>query len=141
MAELKTKPTTVRATTFISTLENASMRADCKKLLSLFREVTGKMPKMWGTKIIGFGSYHYESTRSAQKGDWPLTGFAPGTKAISIYVMSGFSGMEPLLARLGKHTHGVSCLYVRSLDDIDLKVLRDIIARSVAEMRKRHHVK
>jgi len=93
---------------------------------------------MWGQSIIGFGKYHYKSTRSKQKGTWPLTGFSPRKQNISIYIMSGFKNKTDLLKKLGKHKTSVGCLYIKQLSDINESVLKKIIRKSVADMKKRH---
>lgn len=96
---------------------------------------------MWGDSIVGYGEYHYRSARSRQRGDWPLTGFSPRKRAMTIYVMPGFGQYGDLMSRLGKYETSVSCLYVNRLDDIDLKVLKKLIRQSVADMRKRYPTK
>jgi hypothetical protein len=92
---------------------------------------------MWGTAIVGFGTYHYVY-KSGRTGDWPVIGFSPRKQNISIYIMPGFSGYQPLMKRLGKHKVGKSCLYVKKLEDIDLNVLDRLIEVSVADMRNRY---
>lgn len=123
---------------FINQVEDEQKRADILVLLDLFTAITGEKAKMWGDSIIGFGSYHYQSKRSRQEGDWPLTGFSPRKQNLTIYIMPGFAKQGDLLAKLGKHTTSVSCLYIKRLSDIDLAVLRQIIARGLAEMRQLH---
>jgi hypothetical protein len=137
MAELKTKKTKESVTKYIDSLD-ASVREDAKELLKIFQEVTKERPAMWGTSIIGFGQYHYKSDRSRQEGDWPLTGFASRKQNLTIYIMSGFKDSQDLLKKLGKHKTSVSCLYIKKLEDIDTKVLRQIIKRSYEEMKKRY---
>ena len=99
--------------------------------------VTKREPKMWGTGIVGFGTYHY-TYASGHEGDACLTGFASRKGDISIYLMCGFDGHEALFAKLGKHKVGKSCLYVRRLSDIDLPVLEQLVARSVADLKRRY---
>ncbi len=140
MAEPKTKATKASVSAFIKQLANPLARQDCTELVKLFSEVTGEKPVLWGTNIIGFGSYHYESTRSAQKGDWPLTAFAPRATNITLYIMPGFTKYEALMKKLGKHKTGKSCLYIKRLADIDTTVLRALITQSVADMKKRYTV-
>ena len=141
MAALKTRKNTNSVKDFIAAVDHEQRRQDSRVLLKLFREVTGKRPRMWGDSIIGFGEYHYKSERSRQEGDWPLTGFSPRKRAMTIYIMPGFSDYGDLLDKLGKYKHSVSCLYVSRLDDIDLRVLKQLIRRSVADMRKKYVVK
>jgi hypothetical protein len=129
MAELKTKKTNASVTDFIASVENETRRKDAKKLLTLMKKATGMRPKMWGSSIVGFGEYHYTSERSAQEGDWPLTGFSPRKSSLTIYVMPGFKKYETLLKKLGKHKVSVGCLYINKLDDVDTGILQKIIER------------
>lgn len=140
MAELKTKKNNASVTQFINSVENEQRRKDAKELLKIFKDVTKMQPKMWGTSIIGFGSYHYKSERSKQEGDWPLTGFSPRKQSLSIYIMSGFKNYKDELKKLGKCKTSVSCLYVNKLEDIDSKILKKMIKDSVAEMKKKYTV-
>ena len=105
------------------------------------KKVTGLPPKMWGSELIGFGSYQYKSERSRQEGDWMLTGFAPRKDSLSIYIIPGFTAYGSILKKLGRFKTSVSCLYVKKLADIDLAVLEQLIARSVADMKKQYGVK
>ena len=137
MAELKTKKNKASVTEFIKSIQDDQKRKDCKALLKIFREATGKRPAMWGTSIVGYGSYHYKSDRSSQEGDWPLTGFSPRKQNLTIYIMPGFKSYTSLLKKIGKHKiSGGSCLYIKKLEDIDIAVLTTLIKKSVAEMKK-----
>ena len=136
MAELKTQKNNASAVDFINTLEDEQKRADSLQLLTLFEDVTGQKPVMWGTSIIGFGEYHYKSERSSQEGDWPLTGFSPRKVALTLYLTTGFAMREPLLAKLGKHKTGKGCLYIKKLADVDQTVLKELIAGSYADMKR-----
>ena len=136
MAELKTKVSNASVTMFIKSVEPEEKRKDCLTLLKIFKDATGEQPKLWGPSIVGFGQYHYESQRSAQKGDWMLTGFSPRKQNLTLYIMPGFKEYGDLLAKLGKYKTSVSCLYIKRLSDIDTKVLVTIIKRSVAHMKK-----
>lgn len=140
MAELKTKKNTKSVTAFIAAVPHAARRADAKKLLAVFKEATGMKPAMWGTSIVGYGSYHYKSERSSQEGDWPLTGFSPRKQNLTVYIMPGFKNYAALTKKLGKYKTSVSCLYINKLEDVNLPVLKQLIKKSVAEMRKRHKV-
>ena len=142
MAELKTRVTKQSATSFLKTVEPKEKRDDSLMLLKIFKEATGLDAQMWGTSIVGFGSYHYKSERSTQEGDWPLTGFSPRAQNITIYVMPGFKEYETLLKQLGKYkkSNG-SCLYVRRLSDINTRVLEKLIKKSVADMKKKYSSK
>jgi hypothetical protein len=121
-------------TAFINAVEDKQQRADAKKIAAMMRAATGSRAGMWGASIVGFGSYHYKYA-SGQEGDWPLVGFSPRKQNLSLYIMAGFSNFGKLMARLGKHKTGRSCLYLKRLDDVDEKVLRQIIDASVMYMR------
>jgi hypothetical protein len=138
MAELKTKKTKASVTAFINDIENETRRTDAKKLLTLMKGATGMRGSMWGDSIVGFGSYHYKSERSAQEGDWPLVGFSPRKTSLTLYVMPGFKQYTALLKKLGKHKTSVGCLYINKLADVDTAVLEEIIKGATAEMQKKH---
>ena len=133
MATLKTVPNDQSVDAFLAAIEDARKRADCMTLRALMQEVTGEPAQMWGDAIVGFGSYHYKYA-SGREGDWFLTGFAPRKQALTVYIMAGFDDYDALMARLGKHTTGKSCLYIKRLDDVDLDVLRELVRRSVDHM-------
>jgi hypothetical protein len=133
MAELKTKPTDASVEAYLNCVEPEKKRQDSFAVLELMREVTGEEPKMWGSSIIGFGSYHYKYA-SGREADWMLVGFAPRKQALTLYIMSGFEGYDELMADLGKHKTGKSCLYINKLDDIDLDTLRELVKQSVEHM-------
>ncbi len=139
MAELKTKKNNASPAAFIDSVDNEQRRTDAKKLLKIFKDVTGLKPAMWGPSIIGFGSYHYKSERSTQEGNWPLTGFSPRKTALTVYIMSGATAYGPLLKKLGKHKiSGGSCIYINKLSDIHEPTLKTLIKKSVVEMKKRY---
>lgn len=135
MAELKTKPNAASVTAFLAGLADAEQRKDCRALIALMRRVTKEKPVMWGPSIVGFGTYHYvyESGRS---GDWFVTGFSPRKPNLTLYLMSGLHQHANLLARLGKHKTGGSCLYIRRLADVDPGVLEKLVRESVKRVRK-----
>jgi hypothetical protein len=135
MAELKTRQNNASVTAFLAAVEDRQQRSDSKKLSKMMREATGSRAKMWGSSIVGFGSYHYKYA-SGQEGDWPLVGYSPRKQNLSIYIMAGFAGSDKLLAKLGKHKTGKSCLYIKRLEDVDEKVLNTLIEKSVKHMRK-----
>lgn len=137
MAENKTQATDASVESYLSAIEDESRRKDCEALAKLMAKATKQKAKMWGTSIVGFGSYHYKY-ESGREGDSCLTGFASRKGDISIYLMAGFPGREALFAKLGKHKMAKACLYVRKLSDIDLKVLEQLVAGSVAERKRRH---
>lgn len=135
MAELKTKPTKASVAAFLEEVDNPLKREDAREVLALMKDVTGKRPKMWGTSIVGFGSYHYRY-ESGQEGDWPVTGFSPRKQYLTIYIMPGLTRYASLMKKLGKYKTGKSCLYLKNLDDVDRNVLRRLVARSVTDMKK-----
>lgn len=139
MAGIKTKATKASVQTFLKGVADPEKRKDSLALLKLFTEVTGEKPRLWGTAIIGFGSYHYKSERSAQEGDWPLTGFSPRKQNLTIYIMPGFKTYGALMKNLGKYKTSVSCLYIRHLADVDTKILAQLIKQSVKDMQKKYH--
>lgn len=136
MAELKTKKTRASVPTFLDSIENEQRRKDAFELLEIFKHSTKMPPVLWGNSIVGFGEYHYKSNRSSQEGDWPLTGFSPRKRNMTVYIMPGFTNYQNLLAKLGRHKTSVSCIYFNKLENIDVKVLKQIIRRSVADMKK-----
>jgi hypothetical protein len=137
MAENKTKATGASVESYLSTIEDEARRKDCEALAKLMAKATKQQPKMWGTSIVGFGSYHYKY-ESGREGDSCLTGFSSRKSDISVYLVASVAGQEELLSNLGKHKMGKGCLYVRRLGDVDLKILEQLIVGSVAE-RKRHY--
>ena len=135
MAELKTKKSNASVSTFLKNVEDEQRRKDGLELLKIFKEVTKMRPKMWGSSIVGFGEYHYNSERSTQEGDWPLTGFSPRKRNLTVYIMPGFSNYQDLMSKLGKHKSSVSCIYFNKLSDIDVSVLKKIVRKSVSDMK------
>ena len=135
MAELKTKKNKASVEDYINSVEDARRRADCFEVAKILEEVTGEKGAMWGASIVGFGSYHYKGA-SGREGDWMSTGFASRKQALTLYIMSGFKRYEPLMAKLGKYKTGKSCLYVKSLDDVDRTVLKELIRESVDHITK-----
>lgn len=135
MAENKTQITPVDPMDFIAAVEHLTRRADAEVLVEMMRRVTGCEPKMWGPTIIGFGRYHYKYD-SGREGDFLMTGFSPRKANLVVYTMPGYEDLEEMLARLGKHKIGKSCLYINKLADVDLGVLEEIIVAGVVEMRR-----
>ena len=138
MAEPKTQKNDANVRDFINAVENETKRQDSLELLKIFEECTGEQPAMWGTSIVGYGSYHYKSERSSQEGDWPLTGFSPRKQNLTIYIMSGFDKYKDKLAKLGKHKTTVSCLYINKLSEVDMNILKAIISDSFEVMKKKY---
>jgi hypothetical protein len=137
MAENKTKATEMSVQSYLSNIEDESRRKDCEALTKLMSKATKQEPKMWGTSIVGFGSYHYRYD-SGREGEAPVAGFSSRKGDITLYLASGFPRQEELLTKLGKHNTGKGCLYIRKLNDVDLKTLEQLIVESYAE-RKRNH--
>ena len=138
MGTIKTTVNNTSVKEFIKNVEDERKRKDSLILLTLFKKVTHENPKMWGASIIGYGSYHYKSTRSSQEGDWPLIGFSPRKQNLTLYIMSGFKDTAAILKKLGKNKTSVGCLYINKLEDIDLTILETLIQKSFMEMKKKH---
>lgn len=132
MAEPKTKPTKASVAAFLSAVEHDGRRKDAKAVDKIMREITGEKPVMWGTSIVGYGTYESRS------GDWPIVGFAPRKSALVLYLMGAFKGRDALMKKLGKHKAGKGCLYITNLADVDQTVLRDLISRGVDYMRTQY---
>ena len=136
-AKMKTVPTAADVDAFIDAVEDPRKREDSRAIAAMMAEVTGAPARMWGSSIVGFGSYHYRYA-SGREGDFMATGFSPRKRALTLYIMAGFSEYGELLAKLGKHTTGRSCLYIKRLADVDQDVLREMVERSVRYIRDKH---
>lgn len=137
--EPKTKRTEASVDNFIKLVGDKKKQEVAQVILELMKEVTGNEPKMWGSSIVGFGSYHYRYA-SGQEGEWPLIGFSPRKQNLTLYIMPGFEKYPDLLKNLGKFKTGKSCLYIKELNDIDLAVLKQLMKQSVLQMKKTHGV-
>lgn len=137
MAEAKTKATGASVEAFLESKAEGQRLADCHALIRMMREATGDEPKMWGPSIVGFGLYRYKYA-SGREGDWPLCGFSPRKSDLTIYIVAGFDEFADLMGRLGKYKTGKSCLYVKKLADIDVAVLKQLVAASVKAMKERY---
>ena len=137
MSGQKTKPTKVSARSHIATIANEEQRKDARSLVALMRKVTKQEPRMWGPSIVGFGSYHYKYA-SGHEGDSALAAFAARGRELVVYTAEAFEGREALLAKLGEHRTGKVCVYIRRLANVDLKVLEELVARSVADTKNRY---
>ncbi len=137
MAKNKTKPTGASVKAYLDSRASPEQRKDCKVIMALCKRVTNKPPKMWGPSIVGYGSYRYQY-ESGHSGESCLAAFAVRGKDLVLYIFAENAGQAALLAKLGKHRMGKSCLYIRRLADIDIKVLEALIAGSVADTRRRH---
>lgn len=138
MAELKTKVNEQSVTKFLNSITDKQRRQECFTVLEMMKKATKTAPKMWGSSIVGFGTYHYVYA-SGREGDWFLTGFSPRKQNLTLYLMGGLSAHEALLQKLGKHKTGKSCLYVSKLEDLDLPTLRKLIVEGVKRARKLDH--
>jgi hypothetical protein len=137
MAESKTKPTTISVAEYIDALPDDSKRADAKALVKIMQSATGEKPKMWGPSIIGFGTHHYKY-ETGREGDVPIACFSPRKPATVLYGLTSYPHSAALLEKLGKHTTGKGCLYVKKLADVDIKVLETLIVKAVAAKRAGH---
>jgi hypothetical protein len=125
----KTTATDADVGAFLAAIPDDRKRADSELICRLMAEETGQPPRMWGTSIVGFGSYHYKGA-SGREGDWMAIGFSPRKQSLVLYLMDGFEDYRALLAKLGKHSTAKSCLYVKRVADVDLDVLRELMRRS-----------
>jgi hypothetical protein len=130
MAELKTKLNDASVTDFLNGIQDEQKRTDSFEILRLMQQVTKLEPKMWGSSIIGFGNVHlkYESGREV---DWFLTGFSPRKQNLTLYVMGSLAPQVDLLKKLGKYKTGVGCLYINKLQDVDIKVLKELLKQTL----------
>ncbi|WP_433825070.1 DUF1801 domain-containing protein [Actinoplanes sp. CA-015351] len=126
MAEPKTVRTEQGVDEFLAAVADPKRRADAVAALALIRDATGAEPTMWGTAIVGFGTYHYRYATGTE-GDWPAVGMSPRKQALTLYVSAGFDAYPGLLERLGPHRTGKSCLYLKRLADVDQEVLRELV--------------
>ena len=134
MADNKTKPTKVSVTAFVDALTDPVRRSDAKALIKLMQKASGEKPRMWGPSIVGFGSYHYKY-ESGREGDMPVIAFSPRKAATVLYGLTGFGEATALLAKLGKHSTGKGCLYIKKLADVDQPTLEGLIVKSLAAKR------
>jgi hypothetical protein len=134
MSELKTKVNNASVEKFLNAVADEQARKDCYEILKIMKQVTRAEPKMWGASIVGFGSYHYKGA-SGREGDWMLTGFSPRKQNLTLYLMHGFNVHKDLLKKLGKYKTSMGCLYIKKLDDVDKKVLKELVAESVKRVK------
>jgi hypothetical protein len=134
MPENKTKATTLSVSTYIEALADPTRRSEAKELIQLMQRASGEKPKLWGPSIIGFGSRHYKYD-SGREGDMPLISFSPRKSAIVLYSLLGHGEAKALLAKLGKHTTGKGCLYIRKLADVDGTVIEALIGNAAGQHR------
>ncbi len=135
MAELKTKKNESSVTKFLDGVKDEKKRQDSYTILKLMKQITKAEPKMWGTSMVGFESYHYKYA-SGREGDWFVTGFSPRKQNLTLYIMSGFSKYPDLLKKLGKFKTSKGCLYIKKIEDIDIATLKELIKQSVGYLKK-----
>jgi hypothetical protein len=133
MAQNKTRPAATSVADFIAAIPDPQKREDATTLAAILERLSGEQPCMWGTSIIGFGTYHYVYD-SGREGDAARVGFSPRAKELVVYLVDGYEERADLLARLGKHRIGKSCLYIKKLGDVDTGVLEELVAASLATM-------
>jgi Domain of unknown function (DU1801) len=136
MAENKTTPNDQDVEQFLNSLADERKRKDSFTILEVMKQVTGKEPRMWGSSIVGFGSYHYKY-ESGREGDMILAGYSPRKQNLTLYNMGGFERYDDLLKKLGKHTTGKGCLYIKRLNDVDLPTLKSLIEESVKYFKQK----
>ena len=137
MAELKTKKNDASVQQYLNAIDDAQRKKDCLSIHQMMQKVTGHEGSMWGDSMVGYGSYHYKY-ESGREGDWFLAGFSNRKQSISIYIMSGFSRYDDLLANLGKHKTGKSCLYIKNLNDINEEILKEMIETSIEFIQQKY---
>jgi hypothetical protein len=137
-AKLKTQETEASVDDFIASIENETRRKDAEKVLAMYKRVTGEEAKMWGSAIIGFGHQvlKYETGREF---DWMQAAFSPRKQNMTLYVICNSPKQPALLAKLGKHTTSVACLYIKRLSDVDEKVLEEIVKDSYKHGTKKNN--
>jgi hypothetical protein len=132
MVENKTKPTRSSVTAFLNKIQDNQVRDDCFAILKMMQTVSKTEPVMWGSAIVGFGTYHYVY-ESGREGDTVVIGFSPRRQNISIYLMGGLKNVEDELARLGEYKTGKGCLYIKALADVNTSVLKNIFTKAFKE--------
>jgi len=137
MPKNKTTFTGASVNAYIASRASDQQRADCKALMALLREVTGEPPKMWGPSIVGYGLYRY-TYETGRTGEAPVVGFAIRGRELVVYVSAESDEQKALLAKLGKHKMGKVCLYFKKLADLDKSVLEQLVANSVAEVKRKY---
>jgi len=139
MSQNKTQPTSQAVETFLAGVEPERKREEARELVAMFRRITGCEPVMWGSALIGFGSYHYKY-ESGREGDFLATGFSPRKAQHSIYIMPGYADFSEILSRLGKHSMGKSCLYIKKLADVDMDVLEELVRAGLENLKAKYPV-
>jgi hypothetical protein len=138
MAAIKTKETPGDVEAFLKAVQPEYRQNDCMTILAMMKSITRQEPKLWSNNVVGFGSYHYKSAVSKQEGDWFITGFSPRKQNLTLYIMTGFTRYDELMKKLGKYKTGGSCLYINKLEDVDHKVLKELITLSYKYMKTKY---
>ena len=138
MKKNKTQKNDSSVLEFLNNVENEKRKTDAFAMLKIMKKLTKEEPKMWGPSLVGFGSYHYKY-ESGREGDFFLTGFSPRKQSLTLYIMNGFERYNELMSQLGKYKTGKSCLYINKLEDVDLKILENLIVESVDYMKNKYH--
>ena len=137
MAELKTTRNDADVDEFLNSVDNDIRRRDAFAVKDLMAAATGEKPEMWGTSIVGYGPFRYAPKAGGADYEWFKVGFSPRKQSLTLYIMDGFSEYDELLGKLGKHTTGKTCLYIKNLDEVDTEVLPELITRSIAHVERR----
>lgn len=137
MAELKTKVTDTSVIDFLESIPNEQVRSDCQTIVQIMRQATNSSAKMWGSSIVGFGTYHYQYA-SGHEGNTLRIGFSPRKQNIVLYISKGDQEYQELISRLGKHSVGKSCLYIKKLSDVDLPTLEKLIQGSINHLLEKY---
>lgn len=137
MAKAKTRPTAASIDEYLESRASPEQLADCRILMAVLERVTEEQPRMWGPSIVGYGSYSYKYV-SGHAGESCITGFAVRGRELVVYIVAESPGQQELLAKLGKHRIGKSCLYIKRLADVDIAVFEALVATSVSEVKHRH---
>lgn len=135
--KLKTQTTKASVSVFLNGIADEDRRRDCKTVAKLMKSVSGKRPAMWGPAIVGYGKYHYKYD-SGREGDFFRIGFSPRKQDLTIYIMPGYTNYDHILSKLGKHKKGKSCLYIKRLADVDMRVLERLLRAGWKDMQKKY---
>lgn len=137
MAEIKTTRNDASVEEFLDGVDNEKRRNDARVAIEMMKEVVGAEPAMWGTSIVGFEPYRYRPASGGAEHEWFTIGLSPRKQSLTLYIMDGFSEYDSLLGRLGPHSTGKSCLYIKDIDQVDKGVLRRLMKTSVEAVRAR----
>jgi len=136
LAQIKTKETSASVEDFLNAVQDEQKRADSFVILEMMKKASGEEPKMWGPAIVGFGNTRYTSPATGREVDWMRIGFSPRKASLTLYLMGGLKEHEEALKKLGKHTTSVGCLYIKKLADVDAKILKSMIVKSLKASAK-----